>query len=235
MRVKVGLELNNEGRAQAWALDYPGCFAYGTEGTEAVIALARALSDYELWANRHGGDGWITIGDYDLRIVDTWDVYTINDDYEVQEGGYAVNAWFRDDWRPLTVDEVERGLKLLEWSRADLLHVVGFLSEEQLDQQKPGERWSIRGILKHIANAEWWYMDRLGQAGSDRKDLPQDAIERLRFVRERFCALLPDLVEKNQVVGVEGEFWSPRKLLRRTLWHERDHIHHIRNLVLPVL
>jgi ferritin len=32
------------------------------------------------------------------------------------------------------------------------------------------------------------------------------------------------------VVGVNGEFWSPRKVLRRALWHERDHTEHIRKL-----
>ena len=30
--------------------------------------------------------------------------------------------------------------------------------------------------------------------------------------------------------NVEGEFWSPRKLLRRAVWHERDHTVHIRKL-----
>jgi hypothetical protein len=30
---------------------------------------------------------------------------------------------------------------------------------------------------------------------------------------------------------VDGEFWSPRKALRRALWHERDHIDHINKLI----
>jgi hypothetical protein len=29
---------------------------------------------------------------------------------------------------------------------------------------------------------------------------------------------------------VDFEFWSPRKLLRRAVWHERDHTTHIRRL-----
>ena len=37
MRISIGLELDNEGRALAWALDFPGCFAYGPQGPEAVI------------------------------------------------------------------------------------------------------------------------------------------------------------------------------------------------------
>ena len=34
-----------------------------------------------------------------------------------------------------------------------------------------------------------------------------------------------------QVIGVDGEFWSPRKVLRRALWHERDHMEHIKKLL----
>jgi hypothetical protein len=34
-----------------------------------------------------------------------------------------------------------------------------------------------------------------------------------------------------QVVGTDGEIWSPRKVLRRALWHERDHVEHIKKLI----
>ncbi len=33
-----------------------------------------------------------------------------------------------------------------------------------------------------------------------------------------------------RVVEKQGEFWSPRKLLRRAIWHELDHVGHIANL-----
>jgi hypothetical protein len=32
------------------------------------------------------------------------------------------------------------------------------------------------------------------------------------------------------VVDLVGEFWSPRKLLRRAVWHERDQSQQIRQL-----
>jgi hypothetical protein len=35
----------------------------------------------------------------------------------------------------------------------------------------------------------------------------------------------------DRVVGKEGELWSPRKVVRRMLWHERDHIEHIQKLL----
>lgn len=231
MRISVGLELDNEGRAVAWALDFPGCFAYGAEGPDAVISLPRALVEYESWVEKHAGPGALVLGDFDLRVVDTWQVYTINDQYDAAEGGYAVNAWFRQDWKPLDADEIERGLTLLDWSRADLLDIVAGLSDAQLDRSYAAERWSIRGILKHVGSAEWWYLDRLGLAGIERGALPKDAVERLASLHERIRQALPDLAGKELVLGKEGELWSPRKLLRRLLWHEIDHREHILKLL----
>jgi len=232
MLISIGLELNNEGRALAWALDFPGCFAYGQNGPEATIALARALVAYENWIARHAGPDWLVLGDFDLRIVDTWEVYTINDQYELEEGAYAVNAWFKQDWKPVSGQEVERGLDLLRWSREDLLRTVVNLNDEQLDRSYPGQRWSIRGILKHVANAEWWYLDRLNLVEGGRERLPVDLYERLTWVREQLEAALPRLIGAERVLGKEGEFWSPRKLLRRVLWHEIDHREHILQLII---
>ena len=231
MRISIGLELDNEGRAVAWALDFPGCFAYADEGPEAVIGLARELVVYEDWIRRHAGPGRLELGNFDLRLVDTWQVVTINDQYDLAEGGYAVNAWFWHDWKPLTGGEIEHGIDLLRWSREDLLQVLQPIPAEQMDRQYPGERWSIRGIARHVANAEWWYLDRLGLAEGGREQLPQDTVERLGWVRERLIAALPALADRELVVGKEGELWSPRKLLRRVLWHEIDHRIHILRLL----
>jgi hypothetical protein len=38
-------------------------------------------------------------------------------------------------------------------------------------------------------------------------------------------------VDVRQVTGVDGELWSPRKVLRRALWHERDHTDHLRKVL----
>jgi len=230
MLVKIGLELNVESRALAWALDFPGCFAYGQDDAEALIAIARSLVAYEDWVNRRGGPGWLDLGDFDVRLVDTWTDFSINKQYEPDEQGYTVNAWFRHDWKPLLSEEIERGLALLSWSREDLLHCVEGLDDETLDLKRPNERWSIRGVMRHVANAEWWYLDRLGLLQGSHEDLPQDTDARLMVVRTRLRQVLPQLAEKELVIGKDGEFWSPRKLLRRALWHELDHVQHILKL-----
>jgi len=64
-----------------------------------------------------------------------------------------------------------------------------------------------------------------------RNEVPNDPFERLDGIRKQVKTVLPSLIGKDLVKGKEGEFWSPRKLLRRVLWHEKDHIHHIYKLI----
>ncbi len=64
-----------------------------------------------------------------------------------------------------------------------------------------------------------------------RNDMPSETIERLKIIRDQLLDILPSLADSNLVVGIDGEFWSPSKLLRRAVWHERDHIFHIKELL----
>ena len=210
----------------AWMLDFPGCFAYGKDGPEAILNVPRAVLAYQEWMACHTDQSWLAdLGDFDVRLVETFDCYDINDAFErVPSGtGYEVNAFFLDDWKPLSEEDVRRGLLLLEWGRGDLLAAFAGLTSEQLNQERPGERWPINGILNHVGGAEWWYMDNLGLAGMERAQLSKVPTERLSSVRARLRQVLPGLVRSNLVLGKEGEIWSPRKLLRRAIWHERVH------------
>ncbi|HEX2979278.1 MAG TPA: DinB family protein [Anaerolineaceae bacterium] len=232
MKIRVGMENNIEGRSLAWAVDHPGCFAYGPDGKSAIVNMAQAIPAYIRWMEHHTPDAWFQPEAINIDLVDVWDCYTIDDNYARAAQGYEVNAWFLTDWVPLSAQDVEHGLQLLSWSRTDLLLLVSDLTEAHLDQERLGERWSIRGILKHVATAEWWYLDRLGCADQNRENLANDAFERLEAQRNRLQAVLPELVGVERVVGVDGEFWSPRKLMRRSVWHEMDHFQHIQRLLL---
>jgi len=234
MIFQVGIENNYEGRTIAWALEHPGCFAYGIKGEAAVTNLEGVLNKYAGWILRHEPNAWLSFAEHDIEIVvnGIWDVYFINDDLDktTEVDGYSAESFFPYDWKPLTTIEINRALDMLEWSRNDLLKPVHALNEVILNQTYPGERWSINGILGHIGGAEWWYMERLGLA-FPRADLPEEPLARLENVRKHFNAALFKMEGVKQVVGVDGEFWSPRKLLRRALWHERDHTEHILKLL----
>ncbi len=230
MKFRIGLENGDEGRSQAWVLGHPGCFAYGPDPQAALAATSGAIRSYIHWAGSHGDQSWLPAGDFEIELEESWQVYTVNEEFELLDQGYTVNAWFRYDWKPLSAADVERGQKLLAWSRSDLQEIVRGLNRERLDRKVLNERWSIDGILRHVANAEWWYLDRLGLA-SPRESLPEATVDRLALVRECLLKTLPDLVGSRLVVGKDGEFWSPQKLLRRAAWHERDHTQHIAKLI----
>ncbi len=233
MQLRTGLELNIEGRNLAWALDYPGCFSYGVDHQEALIRLPQAFVAYQKWVGLKAGDqSWLKdVQNLDIHLEETFTVYAINENYEVVDQGYDVNAWFLNDWKPLTEEDVQYGLSILAWSRQDLLALMEGIPNELRERKFEGERWNIMGIVNHIGGAEWWYLDRLGLTTLTRADLPKDPFERLEIVRVQLNKILPDLKGKEMVCGKEGEMWSSRKLLRRAIWHEKDHIHHIYKLI----
>ena len=234
MRIRIGIENNNDDRSIAWALEQPGCFAYGRDAEEARINMAQAAQDYAAWVRQHGMS-WMDAPSLEIEAEETFDAYYVSKDAALAQGkkdSYMVESFFQHDGQPLTGIEVERGLKLLAWSRQDLLDCIRGLSRAKLVQTYPGERWSISGILTHIAGAEWWYQERIGVPFPEREeDLPADPLESLELVRTHFLSLLPRLEGLHQTVDAEGELWSPRKVLRRAAWHERDHTAHIRKLL----
>jgi hypothetical protein len=234
MRIDVGVENNFDGRSLAWALDFPGCFFYGRDASEAVIGLPRALLDYQAMIAKHTRDPWVRLDDFDVRLVEAVEDRFVDKNYQYAPEGHLVQAFFRHDWKPLTRLETERALLILEWSREELLELMGGMDESQLSYQPEGERWSLEGIAAHVATAEWWLLDRLDMAAAvlPRASLSGTAVERMAQTRAIVEKILPELAGMDRVVGKEGELWSPRKVVRRMLWHERDHIQHIRRLLM---
>lgn len=232
MIFRIGIENNNDGfRTIAWALEHPGCFVYGAHAEQAISNLPDAIFNYAAWAQARGAD-WLDVSQIELTIDETFECYPIDEKTfeRVEKNGYMVESFFLHDWKPLTRLEIERALQILAWTRGDLLAIIGGLDPEKLTATHPGERWSINGILRHVGGAEWWYMERLGRAFPE-SELPKAPRERLDKVRAALVELLPQLEGVSQVVGQEGELWSPRKLLRRAVWHECDHVNHIRKLI----
>ncbi len=233
MQIRIGLENNIEGRSLAWALDYPGCFAYGADEAEALIRLPRALLNYELWIKDHTTDPWVNFTDLDMRVVERYETFRLDENYRPAPPGqgYEINAWFIDDWRPLSSVEIERALKIHDWQREELLAGLTTLDPQILQMERPGQRWTILGIAKHVANAELWYLQRLDLTDLRYQELPPKHEARLSQTKALIDQIFPTFPDEVNVTGVEGEFWSYRKIVRRTLWHQRDHIDHIKELV----
>ena len=150
-KILIGIENEFEGRSLAWVYDFPGCFAYGSNETEALVRVPQALLAYKSWLEGNTGQPWQEdLADFDIRLVEVVKCYSINDQFEPDKtGDREVNAWFHYDWRILTAEEIARALPVLQWAHRDLYELTAGLSPEQLAEQRPGERWSISGILNH--------------------------------------------------------------------------------------
>ncbi len=103
MIIRIGLENNFERRSLAWALDLPGCFAYGVTASEALAAMPKAVLGYKAWLESHTSRSWVSqiSTDFDIRLAEAFEDYTIDKDFELAESGYEVDAFFRHDWKPL--------------------------------------------------------------------------------------------------------------------------------------
>ncbi len=228
MLVRVGIENNNDNRSIAWALEHPGCFAYGADAAVAEANLLAAVEEYAAWVHGHGMS-WMDDSPLEIVVDENFDDYrvTLDTGRDVQ-----VEAFFRYDTEPLTGTDVERAFKLLDWGRKELLESIAGLSPKQLSETRPGERWSINGILLHVGHAEWWYQACISPPmPSEEIDLPDEPLGCVELVRAHLTALLPKQEGVHTMTDVEGETWSPRKMLRRAAWHERDHTQHIHKLI----
>jgi hypothetical protein len=232
MIFRVGIENNNDNRTIAWALEHPGCFAYGEDADSACHNLEEAIREYDAWIHQYVDQTGLAVDDLQIDTQETFEAYFVDKNLERVQGAddYMVESFFNFDKEPLVQEEIKRALFMLDWSRLDLIKTIAPLTPDKKDEPYPNERWSINGILKHIATAEWWYLERLGKA-FPKDELEKEPLPRLVQTRQHFNQTLPELEGLKQVVGRDGETWSPRKVLRRTLWHERDHIGHIRKLI----
>jgi len=218
MRYLVAVEDMEPDYFVCWALDAPGCFSRGRTREEAMASAPAAISAYHAWCARHGDVSRYAGDPIEIELVESFNSFPCSNDPE-----YLVNAFFEDDLRPLAESEVDGALRLLEWSRRDLLDVVARLSSEDLERPIPGEiRKTIGGILQHVAGAENWYFSQLS-LGIEWASLSEDVFGKLDGVRANSRSWLLTLIGDHRVTESCEERWSARKILRRTLWHERAH------------
>lgn len=209
----------------AYVPTLPGCFAATRDDSPqaAIDAMPQAIAAWYPWA---GVTAPVAHADTITTVVaeqhGAWLVAP--DDDLIDE----VNAFFAADRPALSSADVDLALDLLQRTRADLLTTIAGLDDAALAHAHPNE-WSILQTLLHLGGAEWWYLDRLDLA-FPQEQVPDDPYARLDRVRTHLREVLPTLIDDQRIMHPHHETWSPRKLLRRALWHERDHTQHIQRL-----
>jgi len=211
----------------AWAVDLPGCFSPAWTESEAIAKAPEHIAAYFSWLKSHDDSLAAPAGRFEVQVAETFRSFP-----SPGRPDYIVNAFFEHDRRPLTYWDVDVALQLLTWTREDLLAVIRGATEEMLTAPLPREiGGSVAGVLRHVAGAENWYLEQMGM-GVGRDRLPEDPLSMLKTVRINTRTRLPELVEDSRVLkGDGGELWSGRKVVRRTLWHERAHTRHVGRLL----
>jgi len=212
----VGVEDIEPGNWVAWVFEWPGCYARGATGEAAINQAPKAIAELQRRLHQSAFIADVPTPPIEVVLAEEFRGFSSSSDY-------IVNAFFENDKLPLTERDVEYARHMLDLNRRDLEATVSQLAAGVLDETIPGEvQNNIRGILRHIGTAEWWYWDRLGLT-FPRDQRPDDAFKLLSKVRELTLARLPELIGGEQTTVRSGETWSPRKLVRRAIWHERVH------------
>jgi len=136
------------------------------------------------------------------------------------------SSTFLTDYDRLHPNEMETLFRWMAISRQELMDLVKSLPEQAFEWESGDDTPSIRDILCHMAESDLWYTDRL-------KQWPEAPLFRLAATRgvalERLRALSDE--ELGRVTVHEGQEWTPRKVVRRMLEHEREHIAQLQQLI----
>ena len=210
--IRVGLEQGADGAVMAYALTLPGCAAAGDSAEAAMAAFERVLG---AWL-RFLADAGERVPPADAEIavsVDEW----IETDAAVRAG--ETQVLFADEVRAVTQEELETAVRRIGDLRGRLLARVRRRRDVNLDVPAPGGG-TVRRVLEELARAEWWTLSRLG--ASSMAGAPDHTLARLdtamALIVDRLTTLPADL--RGARLELDGEEWTPRKVLRRLLWLE---------------
>jgi len=222
MTIRVGLQFRAPSGTYpcaAWVLDLPGCFVWGQDESEALARLPAAIASYVDFMERHRVALTAESPYGEVEIVERFQCWW-EDDYEVDP------TFFTDEGQVTSADIAFARDALLA-TRPELLAAA-----DAADEGRPGDR-TVDEMLHHVATAEWFYGSRLEEnphsvwAFARREE--SDARRRLTAVRAWTLARLDALSDLGPIERVHrGERWTPRKLLRRYLYHELDHLSELR-------
>ena len=229
-KVPVCLEVGSQA-AGAFAPDWPGCWVFGRTKERAIEKVRIAIIEQVEWLTKHGESVPDIRNKVEIEIAEMLRV-----DYNPVEAGKP-EPLFWSEVLPVEKDDIERTVRLMKYSREDLLSLVSTITEECLDWNPPSKPRTIRNCLKHIAYVEPWYITRLNIALPE--DYPEDVFELLNRTRNIVVDCLYNFPKRKMKGVFEPEkdkspvcdLWTARKVLRRLVDHERLHTRYIQKVL----
>jgi len=205
--LETSQEALEEGGYIARVPELIGCVARGKTKEEAIAKTRDALDAYRVLMRQRG----IAVADEPIEL-------------DVTETDATT---FPPDYVPLRDDELEGLWERAAFSRQTLLDMLNALPADALAWKPAADAWAIRNTLAHIAQADLWYASRLEEGGL------RELLWRLAATRSLLLQHLQNLPAdaRGRVTKHNGEEWTPRKVARRMLEHEREHLEQIREIL----
>jgi predicted RNase H-like HicB family nuclease len=226
LRIYVCLEVGY-GATGAFVPDCPGCWVFGRDRGRALEKVRDVVIDWFEWLRGHGERVPDIGSELDVVVGEMLRV-----DYNPVEAGKP-EPLFWSEVPPIDGGLIERSMRLMEYSRGDLMDRISGISGDLLGWRPLGKPRSIENCLRHIAYVEPWYISRLNIELPS--DYPEDVFELLDYTRGIVLDVLRDFPE-DKMGGVFQplrdkspvcDLWTARKVLRRLVDHERLHYRYI--------
>jgi predicted RNase H-like HicB family nuclease len=227
--IGVCLEVGLDGSG-AFVPSCPGCWVFGRTPERALKKLRAVVGDWFAWLSSHGEK--VSVGaEFELKVVEKMSV-----NYNPVCAGKP-EPLFWSEVLPITKKDVAWTLRLMKYSRDDLLNIVHGLTDDCLDWPFSNEPRTIRNCLRHIAYVEPWYIGRLNvdlQYEHPRKVLALLDCTRLAvvdylesFPREKMRGVFQPTRDTSPTCNL----WTARKVLRRLVDHERLHTRYVERVL----
>ncbi|MDE3112765.1 MAG: DinB family protein [Chloroflexota bacterium] len=190
--------------------EVPGCMARGATKDEAAANVRRAFHDYLALLEKYGvsTEHWKGLDPATFAVEE------------------SPAGEIPDDFRAMEEHELRDFLHQMEGSRAALLALVRGLSADELERQPTESMWSVRQALEHIMTTQATYLSKLEKWPENDFGTLQ-AVHRVAF--QRFSILEPEDTKIDHTI--QGRRWSTRRVMRRLLEHEYEHMEHIKEIL----
>ncbi len=186
----------------------PGAVARGKTVAEATENLQQAIHDY-LRLLKNAGE----------------DVPRVKEGVEFQVEEVQTDT-FITDFNHINPPELEKLIEWLSLSRQELFDLLRNAPQDAWEWKPNDGDMTLSQLTCHIADAERYYIDRL-------QNWPDTPLARLSAVRgvalEKLRSLSAE--ERNRVTTFNQSKWTARKVIRRMLEHEREHLKQIKDLL----
>lgn len=228
--MSVCLEAGPEGTS-VFVPNCPGCLVFGRTPESALAKAKTAIVDWFEWLETHGEHVPAKNKDFKVKVSEILRVT-----YNPVEAGKP-EPLFWSETLHVTRKDVLRTLRLMEYSREDLLKTVTGLNSAILGWKPTSEPRTIENCLRHIAYVEPWYITRLNV--DLQCECPKNVFKMLNSTRSAVVHCMQNfprekmegIYQPTKDASPTSNLWTARKVLRRLVDHERLHTKYLQKIL----